>query len=79
VARQLRRAGAKVAYCDPHVTEWFVDGWRVEAGGRVSDAVAAADLVILLQAHSAYDPDEIGRYARLLLDTRGVTTAGERL
>jgi nucleotide sugar dehydrogenase len=79
VARQLRRAGARVAYCDPHVTEWFVDGRRVEAGGRVADAVAAADLVILLQAHSAYDPDEIGRRARLLLDTRGVTTAGERL
>jgi UDP-N-acetyl-D-mannosaminuronate dehydrogenase len=68
-----------VAYCDPHATEWFVDGQRVEAGGRVADAVAAADLVILLQAHSAYDPDEIGRRARLLLDTRGVTTAGERL
>jgi nucleotide sugar dehydrogenase len=79
VARQLRRAGARVAYCDPHATEWFVDGQRVEAGGRVADAVAAADLVILLQAHSAYDPDEIGRRARLLLDTRGVTTAGERL
>jgi UDP-N-acetyl-D-mannosaminuronate dehydrogenase len=61
------------------VTEWFVDGRRVEAGGRVADAVAAADLVILLQAHSAYDPAEIGRRAKLLLDTRGVTTAGERL
>jgi UDP-N-acetyl-D-mannosaminuronate dehydrogenase len=79
VARQLWGAGARVAYCDPHVTEWFVDGRRVEAGGRVADAAAAADLVILLQAHSAYDPAEIGRRAKLLLDTRGVTTAGERL
>jgi nucleotide sugar dehydrogenase len=79
VARQLWRAGARVSYCDPHVTEWFVDGRRVEVGGRLADAVAAADLVILLQAHSAYDPDEISRRARLLLDTRGVTTAGERL
>ena len=68
-----------MAYCDPHVTEWSVDGRRVEAGGRLSDAVAATDLVILLQAHSAYDPAEIGRRARLLLDTRGVTMAGERL
>jgi UDP-N-acetyl-D-mannosaminuronate dehydrogenase len=68
-----------VAYCDPHVTEWFVDGRRVEAGGRVADAVAAADLVILLQAHGAFDPAEIGRRARLLLDTRGFTAAGERL
>jgi UDP-N-acetyl-D-glucosamine dehydrogenase len=79
VARQLRRAGARVAYCDPYVTEWSVDGRRVESGGPLDDAVATADLVILLQAHSAYDPREIGRRARLLLDTRGVTTAGERL
>ena len=79
VARQLWRAGARVAYCDPYVTEWFVDGRRVEVGGHLADAVAAADLVILLQAHSAYDPAEIGRRARLLLDTRGVTTGGERL
>ena len=79
VARQLWRAGARVTYCDPYVTEWSVDGRRVEAGGRLADAVAAADLVILLQAHSAYDPAEIGRRARLLLDTRGVTKAGERL
>jgi len=79
VARQLRRAGARVAYCDPHVTEWSVDGRCVEAGGLLDDAVATADLVILLQAHSAYDPREIGRRARLLLDTRGVTAAGERL
>ena len=79
VARQLWRAGARVAYCDPYVTEWSVDGRCVEVGGRLADAVAAADLVILLQAHSAYDPAEIGRRARLLLDTRGVSTAGERL
>jgi nucleotide sugar dehydrogenase len=79
VARHLRRAGARVAYCDPYVSEWFVDGQLVAAGGPLDDAVAAADLVILLQDHSAYDLDEIGRRARLLLDTRGVTTGGERL
>jgi nucleotide sugar dehydrogenase len=79
VARQLWRAGARVAYCDPHVSDWFVDGRQVEACGPLADAVAAADLVILLQAHSAYDPNDIGRRARLLLDTRGVTTAGEHL
>ena len=35
-------------------------------------AVAAADLVILLQAHQDYDLALIARTARLLLDTRGV-------
>jgi len=79
VARQLRSAGALVTYCDPYVSEWSVDGRLIEPGGPLADAVTAADLVILLQAHSAYDPDEIGRRARLLLDTRGITTVGERL
>jgi nucleotide sugar dehydrogenase len=79
VARQLRRAGARIAYSDPHVREWSVDGQRVEADEPLADAVGAADLVILLQAHSAFDPDDIGRRARLLLDTRGVTSAGEHL
>ena len=34
-------------------------------------AVAAADLVILLQPHHDYDLAQIARTARLLLDTRG--------
>ena len=79
VARQLRRAGARIAYCDPHVREWSVDGQPVEAGEPLANAVASADLVILLQAHSAFDVNDVGRRARLLLDTRGVTTAGECL
>jgi UDP-N-acetyl-D-glucosamine dehydrogenase len=78
VARQLWRAGAQVAYCDPHVSEWSVDGQLVETG-PLDDAVTSADLVILLQDHSAYDMHYIGRRARLLLDTRGVVTAGEHL
>jgi UDP-N-acetyl-D-mannosaminuronate dehydrogenase len=35
--------------------------------------VASADLVILLQDHSAYSLDRISRDARLVLDTRGRT------
>jgi UDP-N-acetyl-D-glucosamine dehydrogenase len=79
VARQLWRAGGQVAYCDPHVSEWSVDGRVVEAGGPLTDAVRAADLVILLQAHSAYDLEKISRSSQLLLDTRGVTAGGELL
>jgi UDP-N-acetyl-D-glucosamine dehydrogenase len=79
IARQLMRAGAHVAYCDPYLREWLVDGQVVERGHSLAAAVKAADLAILLQAHSAFDTEDIGRRARLLLDTRGVATAGERL
>jgi UDP-N-acetyl-D-glucosamine dehydrogenase len=74
IARGLRAAGANVTYADPHVNEWTVDGQKVEVG-----AIDQADMVVLLQAHSAYDLEEIGRSARLLFDTRGVTAGAEML
>ena len=37
-------------------------------------AVAAADLVILVQQHRDYDVADLAAAARLFLDTRGVTT-----
>lgn len=74
IARGLRRAGARVSYADPHVDQWIVDGEPIEVA-----PINTADIVILLQAHSAYDLDDIDRRAQLLLDTRGVTKVGERL
>jgi len=72
IARKLRARGAAVAYHDPYVTEWQVDGEAVPRAADLQAAVAAADLVILLQAHRDYDLALIARTARLLLDTRGV-------
>ena len=41
--------------------------------------MAAADLVILLQPHGAYDLARIARSARLMLDTRGVVPPAPRV
>ena len=41
--------------------------------------VPAADLVILLQNHRAYDVVALQAASRLFLDTRGVTPSGTRL
>jgi UDP-N-acetyl-D-glucosamine dehydrogenase len=71
IARRLRARGAQVAYHDPYVPTWQVDGQDVARAADLQPAVAAADLVILLQAHRDYDLPEIARAARLLLDTRG--------
>jgi nucleotide sugar dehydrogenase len=79
VARRLLRGGAELAYADPHVGDWAVDGQPVENAGVSAAAAAAADLVILLQAHSAFPMADIERQARLLFDTRGAALAGERL
>ena len=72
LARKLRARGAQVAYHDPHVPDWQVDGQPVRRAANLDTALAEADLVILLQAHRDYDLARIARTARLLLDTRGV-------
>jgi nucleotide sugar dehydrogenase len=71
VARKLRARGAAVTYHDPHVAGWAVDGRAVRRADDPYREAAEADLVILLQDHSAYDLDRIARGARLVLDTRG--------
>jgi UDP-N-acetyl-D-glucosamine dehydrogenase len=75
IAAKLRSRGADLCYHDPHVAAWSVSGAPVRRAGDLAadlDAeIAAADLVILLQDHAAYDLDQISCRARLVLDTRG--------
>jgi UDP-N-acetyl-D-glucosamine dehydrogenase len=71
IGRKLLSRGAVLAYHDPHVTEWAVDDQPVRRADDFGAEVRAADLVILLQDHSAYDLDQLAREAKLLLDTRG--------
>jgi nucleotide sugar dehydrogenase len=78
VARKLRGRGAVLSYHDPFVPNWVVDGVPVPFEPDLYRAVAAADLVILLQDHRNYDLDRIAREARLVLDTRG-RIAGPRV
>ena len=75
IARKLRARGAAVTYHDPYVPAWQVDGQDVPRAADLQPAVAAADLVIVLQAHRDYDLAQIAATARLLLDTRGVVPA----
>ena len=75
LARKLLARGAMVSYHDPYVPGWQVDGQSIPRAGDLQAALAAADLVILLQAHSCYEPDQLTRASRLLLDTRGVIPA----
>ena len=49
-----------------------MDGVAVPRAADLQAAVAAADLVILLQPHQQYDLARVAGTARLLLDTRGV-------
>ena len=52
IARKLLQRGAVLTYHDPYVDSWQVDGRDIP---RAASPAAAADLTILLQAHSEYD------------------------
>jgi nucleotide sugar dehydrogenase len=74
VARRLLRLGAELSYHDPYVRSWQVDGADVpRAGDDLIAALAAADMTIVLAAHSAYNTETLRRHARLIFDTRGLT------
>ncbi len=75
LARKLLNRGAELSYHDPYVPDWQVDGQSILRADDLEAALAGADLVILLQAHRAYDLAQLTRAARLLLDTRGVLPA----
>ena len=68
IARKLLQRGALLSYHDPYVDSWTVDGRDIP---RAATPTAAADLTILLQAHSVYDLADIAAKAHLLFDTRG--------
>ncbi len=66
----LGELGAEVGYHDPHVPELPDLGL---SSLPLEQAIADADLVIIVTAHPGVDHDEIARRARLLVDLRGVT------
>ncbi|MEQ7129552.1 nucleotide sugar dehydrogenase, partial [Actinopolymorpha sp. B11F2] len=72
VARRLRRMGAHLTFHDPYVDHWILDDTEVPRAENLDQALHTADLTLLLQAHTAYNPHTL-RAARLLFDTRGVS------
>ena len=64
----LKRRGAELAYSDPYVPAVRVDGLDLKS--IPEESAAAADCVVIVTDHSAFDyPALLGR-ARLVVDTR---------
>jgi nucleotide sugar dehydrogenase len=75
LAARLLQQGALVDYHDPLVSGWTVDGRELPVAADPYAAAVAADLVVLLQAHSAYDLERLEATGAHILDTRGVLPA----
>jgi nucleotide sugar dehydrogenase len=71
IARRLLARGARLAYHDPHVDDWPIDGQAVRRATELDAELAMADVTILLQDHSCYDLGNLVATSKLLLDTRG--------
>ncbi|MEU9887838.1 nucleotide sugar dehydrogenase [Sphaerisporangium sp. NPDC051011] len=79
IARVFRELGAELVFADPYVKQWTVDGAEVPRVDDLAEAVASADVTVLLQQHSAFDLEMVEKRALLLLDTRGVLSEGDRV
>jgi UDP-N-acetyl-D-glucosamine dehydrogenase len=69
----LVQRGARLAYHDPLVPRFQGRGRELESVPLSAEALAAADLVLILTDHSAVDYGFVVRHARLVLDTRFAT------
>ncbi|HEY2773599.1 MAG TPA: nucleotide sugar dehydrogenase [Candidatus Binatia bacterium] len=62
--------GAEIAFSDPFVSEVEVRGRKLRSVAPDPERIAAADAVVLLTDHTAFDRPKIAAAARLLIDTR---------
>jgi UDP-N-acetyl-D-glucosamine dehydrogenase len=78
VAERLLSLGAEVRVADPHVVADHVHG-SVERVELTPEELAAADAVILLTDHDAFDMEMVRTHARYVLDTRRRVPAAENI
>jgi UDP-N-acetyl-D-glucosamine dehydrogenase len=78
VAERLLGLGADVRAADPHVSQDHVEG-QVERVDATAEEIAAADAVILLTDHDAFDLEVVRTHACYVLDTRRRLPPGDRV
>ena len=64
--------GADARFFDPHVTTARIGATVQERQPDLFDAVDASDVVVLLQAHKAFDLEAIVARGKQVFDTRGI-------
>jgi UDP-N-acetyl-D-glucosamine dehydrogenase len=64
----LQRRGGRIAYTDPYVPALRVEGLDLES--QPEESIAAADCVVIVTDHSAFDYPKLVERAALIVDTR---------
>ena len=76
VMRQLLIRGGDVAYCDPWVPEFELDGVRHRSVEWSAETVRDIDCLVMLTAHRQFVDEPHWREARLIVDTRNAIPPG---
>ena len=74
----LQQEGAQVSFHDPLITSLRIGDHTVTGEVDLNAATSDNDVVVLLQAHSAYDINDLVDRSNFFFDTRGVTR-GEKV
>jgi UDP-N-acetyl-D-glucosamine dehydrogenase len=70
IIEMLEKKGAVVSYADPFTPQVVAGGTKLSAVEPTAEAIAAADCVLILTNHSAFDGAMIAANAKLVVDTR---------
>jgi len=74
VVSLLREKNADLRFFDPFVPTFKSHGEVLTGESNLDDALAEADIVVLLQNHAAYNLDDIQAKSKVVFDTRGKMT-----
>ena len=78
VIRLLQRRGAVVSYHDPHVRKLKDEDIDLASLPLTSEAIAAADCVVIVTDHTDVDYALVERCSRLIVDTRNALEKARR-
>lgn len=67
---RLQKLGARVSFSDPHVPAYREQGVDLRSVDLTDEALAAADCVLVLTDHAAFDYERVLEGADLIVDTR---------
>ena len=71
--RLLKKQGVNVTYHDPYVTELDIEGLCLRSIALTEQTLQAADCVVIVTPHTAFDWRSIVDNSPLILDTRNAT------
>jgi UDP-N-acetyl-D-glucosamine dehydrogenase len=70
IIRLLAGQGARVTYSDPYVAAFAEDGHEFRSVPLTPETVTAADCIMIVTDHTAFDYRMIRKHAKLVVDTR---------